>query len=94
MKCIIDNIRVRSIATCLPEKIIEMSSYAERFGEKEVETTIKASGIERVHATEIGETAADLCYRAAELILEQEKIDRSTIDGLILVSQMFMRSSR
>lgn len=89
MKCIIDNISIRSIATCLPEKIIEMSSYAERYGEKEVETTIKASGIERVHSTEIGETAADLCYRAAELILEEEKIDRSTIDGLVLVSQMF-----
>ena len=34
MKCIFKNVEIKSIATCLPEKVVEMNSYAEKFGEK------------------------------------------------------------
>lgn len=89
MKCIFKNIEIKSIATCLPEKVIEMTSFSEKFGEKVVEETIKGSGIERLHEAAIGETTADLCQRAAELIFDKEGIDRSTIDGVVFVSQTF-----
>lgn len=87
MKCIIDNVEIKSIATCLPKRILEMSSFANKFGEKEVEDTIKGSGIERLHVAEVGETTADLCQRAAELIFSSGIIDRSMIDGVVLVTQ-------
>ena len=87
MKCIINNVEIKSIATCLPEGILEMSSLKERFGEKEVEDTIKGSGIERLHVAAEHETTSDLCFRAAEQIFNTENIDRSTIDGLVFVSQ-------
>ncbi len=87
MKCIINNVEIKSIATCLPEGILEMSSLKERFGEKEVEDTIKGSGIERLHVAAEHETTADLCQRAAELFLNAENIDKSTIDGVVFVSQ-------
>lgn len=87
MKCIFNNVEIKSIATCLPEKVVEMSSYAEKFGEKVVEETIIGSGIERLHEAAVGETTADLCQRAAELIFETENIDRDTIDGVVFVSQ-------
>ena len=89
MKCIFKNIEIKSIATCLPDKVVEMSSYADKFGAKVVEETIKGSGIERLHEARIGETTADLCQRAAELIFEEESIDRNTIDGIVFVSQTF-----
>lgn len=89
MKHIFNNIEIKSIATCLPEKVVEMSSYADKFGAKVVEETIKGSGIERLHEAAVGETTADLCQRAAELIFETEGYDRSMIDGLVLVSQTF-----
>ena len=89
MKCIINNVEIKSIATCLPEKVLEMSSFADKFGKKEVEDTIKGTGIERLHVADEHETTSDLCYKAAELILETEQIDRSTIDGLVFVSQTF-----
>ena len=89
MKCIINNIDIKSIATCLPEKVIEMSSYAEKFGEKVVTETIKNSGIERLHEAYPNETTADLCQRAAELIFSQENFDKDSIDGIIFVSQTF-----
>lgn len=87
MKCIIENVEIKSIATCLPEKVVEMSSYKSKFGEKVVEETIKGSGIERLHEAAIGETTADLCQRAAEMIFEKEQIDRNSIDGVVFVSQ-------
>lgn len=87
MKCIIENVEIKSIATCVPESILEMSSLKERFGEKEVEDTIKGSGIERLHVAGEHETTADICYQAAELILTEENIDRSAIDGVVFVSQ-------
>lgn len=89
MKCIFKNVEIKCIATCLPEKVVEMSSYANKFGEKVVEETIKGSGIERLHEAVDGETTADLCQKAAELIFEKENIDRSSIDGVVFVSQTF-----
>lgn len=89
MKCIFKNVEIKSIATCLPEKVVEMTSYVGKFGHKVVEETINGSGIERIHEAAIGETTADLCQRAAELIFEKEHIDRNTIDGVVFVSQTF-----
>lgn len=89
MKCVFNNVEIKSIATCLPEKVVEMTSYKEKFGEKVVLETIAGSGIERMHEAAIGETTSDLCQRAAELIFEKEQIDRSTIDGVVFVSQTF-----
>lgn len=87
MKCIFENVEIKSIATCLPERVWEMSSLKDRFGEKEVEETIKGSGIERLHVASENETTSDLCFKAAEQILVSEGIDRSIIDGLVFVSQ-------
>ena len=87
MKCVINNVEIKSIATCLPECVLEMDSLKERFGEKEVEDTIKGSGIERLHVAAEHETTSDLCYKAAELILNSENINRSIIDGVVFVSQ-------
>lgn len=87
MKTIINDVVIKSIATCLPKGILEMSTLKNKFGEKEVDTAIKVAGIERLHFTEDGETASDLCFQAAEQILESESIDRSSIDGLVFVSE-------
>ena len=87
MKCIIENVEIKCIATCLPEDILEMTSLKDRFGDKEVEDTIKGSGIERIHVAGNHETTSDLCYKAAERILSEENIDRNTINGVVFVSQ-------
>lgn len=87
MKCVINNIDIKCIATCLPEGVLEMSSLKARFGEKVVGDTIKGSGIERLHVAAPHETTADLCEKAANYLFEATKIDRSVIDGVVFVSQ-------
>lgn len=86
MKCIINNVEIKSLITCLPEDIKEMSSYIGLYGEKEVIDTIKSSGIERVHVAKQSETTSDLCFQAAEALIQKEGIDKTTIDGLVFVS--------
>lgn len=86
MKCKINNVDIRSIITYLPERVKEMSSFSHIYGEKVVEETIAASGIERVHVAREDETTSDMCLQAAEALIEKENIDKTTIDGLIFVS--------
>jgi len=87
MKCIINNIDIKGIATYLPEDIIELSTLKDKFGEKEVLSTIEGSGIERLHVAKEHETTGDLCFHAAEHLLNEEQFDRNEIDGLVFVSQ-------
>ena len=87
MKCLIDHIDIKCIATCLPEGVLEMTSLKEQFGEKVVEETIKGSGIERLHVAAEHETTADLCERAANHLFENNQFDKSQIDGVVFVSQ-------
>lgn len=80
---------IKSIATYLPTKIFEMETLKDVFGEKDVKAVQNATGIERVRVSADNQTASDECYEAAELLLTQENIDRSSIDGLVFVSQTF-----
>lgn len=86
MKCIINNVEIKSIITCLPEDVKEMTVFEPVYGEKTVTDTIASSGIERIHVAKQEETTSDLCFQAAESLIEKEGIDKSTIDGIIFVS--------
>ena len=47
---------------------------------------IRSSGAEYVYRAEEGQKASDLCFNAAEHLIERDNIDRSSIDGLVFVS--------
>ena len=87
MNTIIDNIRISAISSYLPEKKLELASLGDLYGEKEVASIIKATGIERVRIASQYQTASDLCYEAAKQLIESEKIDKGEIGGLVFVSQ-------
>jgi len=87
MKTIINNISIRSIASWLPENVLEMRSLGPVYGEAEVENIIKATGVERARIADASMTASDMCLQAALHLIEADHIDKSTIDGLVFVSQ-------
>ena len=86
MKTTISNVEIKSLATWLPSNKIDLMSFCDRFPEKNVRDVIKASGAETVYRTSEGQKASDVCFNAAEFLLDKENIDRSTIDGLVFVS--------
>lgn len=89
MICTLKNVAIKAIATYLPKDILEMDSLNDLFGEDKVKAIKNATGVDRVHVAAESETASDECYKAAQLLFEKEGIDKSTIDGLIFVSQTF-----
>ncbi len=64
-----------------------MTELSTEYGEKEVQSIIKATGVERVRVSDKDMTSSDMCFNAAESLIEQEQIDKSKIDGLVFVSQ-------
>lgn len=87
MRTIIQDIQIKAIASWLPTNKLEMTDLASEYGEKEVQSIIKATGVERVRIADRNMTSSDMCFNAAESLFEKEQIDRSIIDGLVFVSQ-------
>ena len=87
MKTIIDNVRINAVNSWLPGKIVEMTSFNSLYGEAEVASIIKATGVERIRVADENMTSSDMCIKSAEALFEQEQFDRSLIDGLVFVSQ-------
>lgn len=86
MRTIISNVELKSILTWLPENKVPLMSFCDKFPEKYVKDVIRTSGAETVYRTANGQKASDICFNAAEALIEKENIDRSSIDGLVFVS--------
>lgn len=86
MRTTISNVEIKSVATWLPTNKISLMSFCDRFPEKNVKDVIRTSGTETVYRTDEGQKASDICFNAAEVLLEKEGIDRTAIDGLVFVS--------
>ena len=89
MKYKSNGVDIDAIATYLPPSIREMDSLIPVYGESVVRQTVKGSGIHRLRVADKDQTSSDMCYEAAEYLLQKEQIDRGEIDGLVMISQSF-----
>lgn len=87
MKTIIQNVQVKAITAWLPEESLSLQTLSSKYGEKDVLNIIKTTGIEQIRIAPTGMTSSDMCQKAAEHLIDVEKIDKSEIDGLVFVSQ-------
>lgn len=87
MKCLISNISIKAVSTYLPPDILELSSLTDIFEEKDIKTVMNASGVERVRVSKSTETASDMCLHAANILFENNEINKADVDGLVFVSQ-------
>ncbi len=78
---------IKAIAYYLPERVLDNQQIANEFPEWTVEKIDKKIGIKKRHITTENETAGDMAVKAAEKLFSENKIERSTIDYLIFVSQ-------
>lgn len=82
----IDDIRIAGISACVPGKVLNNRDYG-WIKSSERELLIKTIGVEQRHVAEAGETTSDLCFQAAQQLIEALKWDPSEIQLLIFVSQ-------
>ena len=81
------NIGIRAMAACVPPKKIFNKDLGYLISEEEIEKTINSIGIQERREADETVCSSDLCFKAAEKLMEDNQIDKSTIDALIFISQ-------
>ncbi len=82
----VHNINIAGISACVPDDEYDNSNYS-WISEKERETLIKVIGVEKKRHAKKGTTTSDLCFVAANNLINELGWERSEIDLLVFVSQ-------
>ena len=78
---------IKAITYYLPEKVISNEQLVEEFPEWSVEKIAKKVGIYERHIAADDETAGDMAFKAAKKLIEENDIDKSSIDFVLLCTQ-------
>jgi 3-oxoacyl-[acyl-carrier-protein] synthase-3 len=78
---------IKAISYYLPEIVVTNEQLVEEFPEWSVEKIAKKVGINERHIAAVDETAGDMAFKAAEKLIDKNRIDRSEIDFVLLCTQ-------
>jgi 3-oxoacyl-[acyl-carrier-protein] synthase-3 len=87
MNSTINNVCIKSIATCVPNNLIDLLDLGKQYGFTDVERVCKTTGINKIREASDNSTTSDLCIKAAEFIFKNEPGLKEKVDGIIFVSQ-------
>ena len=82
------SVGITNISYYLPENSLTHDELCIRFGSERMERTLTNTGIVNRRITLGNEIASDLAYAAAEKMILDQNIDKSSIDFVIFASQM------
>jgi 3-oxoacyl-[acyl-carrier-protein] synthase III len=83
----IGGFRIAGVATCVPARVADNLDCGSEYGETEVRKVVAMAGVRQRRLSDAGVTSADLCFEAAENLLENIGWARESVTGLILVTQ-------
>ena len=88
VKACFRNIRIKGISTVVPvtEKILTDDKELYGGDERRINRVIQSSGFLKRRVADKETTTADLCYQAAERLLENTHTDKADIDALVFSS--------
>ena len=78
---------IKAISYYLPEKVVTNEQLVEEFPEWSVDKIAKKVGINERHIAADDETAGDMAYKAAEKLIQENSLQRGSIDFVLLCSQ-------
>ena len=82
------NVKISAITACVPKNVSKNSDLGYLIPEEEIEKTIHSIGIKEKRFVDEDTTASDLCFKAAEKLIEDNGIDRNSIDMVLFLSQL------
>jgi 3-oxoacyl-[acyl-carrier-protein] synthase III len=82
-----EGVGIKGLAGCVPKNTINNLMYTTNFSEAEAKEVTEKTGIYQRRFAVSGTTASDLCFHAADKLLNDLAIDRSEIELLIFISQ-------
>ena len=82
----IPDVRIAGLSACVPKKILSNHDY-NWITQKERDQIIQMIGVETRHVAQPGQTTSDLCFQAAEQLMDELGWERGEINLLVFVSQ-------
>lgn len=82
-----NNIGIKAISACVPSKIEKSEDLNYFMGPEEIQKVIKNIGVEERRIADKDTCTSDLCYKAAEKLIIDNNLEKSSINALIFVSQ-------
>lgn len=79
--------RISGVVACVPPRKVTNEYFVPVFGEAGVNEVTKVVGVLERRWTDASKTTADLCFSAAERLVNQLQWDRNSVSALIFVSQ-------
>lgn len=83
----ISGLRIAGLCAAVPDRVRHIDEDARIFGQSQVERIRESTGVVQRPVTETNLCTSDLCYAAADRLLQQLGWERTTIDGLLFVTQ-------
>lgn len=84
---VLKNVRIKGISCAVPSHIKYSKEYETVIGAEATEKFINTVGIKSRHLGDGKITTSDLCYTAANDVIEKTGVERKEIDALIFLSQ-------
>lgn len=81
------DIGIAGLSAAVPENVIDNYQYTHHFSSEEVKEVVDKVGVKERRFAGEDTCASDLCFAAADRLLNEMEVDRTEIDVLIFVSQ-------
>jgi 3-oxoacyl-[acyl-carrier-protein] synthase-3 len=83
----VQGFRIAGVSTCVPARIERNLDDDLGFNPDEVRKVVQMAGVRERRVVDAGVTSVDLCFEAAEALLQKLQWPRESITGLIFVTQ-------
>lgn len=80
------NIKISCVAAAVPTQVVKGEDFFDQFGEEAVRKFQESTGVKQFRKTKEHQTASDLCYAAAENILNTNGVERDEIGALVFIA--------
>ena len=80
------NVKIGGMACAVPKNVVCPEDYKDVFGEEEVNKFTEMTGIKSIRRASKYQTASDLGYSAANLLLNNKNIDRNEIGAVVFAT--------
>ncbi len=84
---VVEQVRIAGIASAVPKRVLTLEDDARVFGAAEIERISQNIGVRSRHVVEQSTCTSDLCYAAADRLLDELGWQRGSVDALIFVTQ-------
>ena len=82
-----EGIGITAMAAAVPSRIIKNYEYTEYFPADQVKEVVDKVGVYERRFADVDTCSSDLCFAAAEKLIDDNRIDKSEIDLLVFLSQ-------